>query len=96
MNKKICSNTVIYTMRIVGSIIMLSAIGLVAYMAWITSHVGLDVFLIAAFGVGIVSIIVAALLIYFSFRIVFEESNEIKSEEVNRKRKEYIISRKCG
>lgn len=95
MKKKISGKTVIYTMRIVGSLIMLAAIGLIVYLAWITSHVGIDTFLIGGFSVGLISVIVASLMIYFSFRITFEEEQEVETEIVQKK-KEHIITRKCG
>ena len=96
MNGKISSNTVLYTMRIVGGIIMLAALALIVYLAWITSHVGLDGFLIGAFAIGIVSIVAAVSMIYFSFRIVFEEETSIETEIVRRKEKDHVFSRKCG
>lgn len=94
MNKKISGNTIIYMMRIVGGIIMTAALGLIAYLAWITSHVGIDGFLIGSFGIGIVSIIVAIAMIYFSFRIAFEEEVPRKTENI--RKKDHLLSKKCG
>lgn len=94
--KKISGNTIIYMMRIVGGIIMLAALGLITYLAWITSHVGLDGFLISGFGIGVISIVVASLMIYFSYRIAFEEEKEIESEVIHRKERASTLSRKCG
>lgn len=93
---KISSKTVIYTMRIVGSIITLAALGLIGYLAWITSNVGLDGFLISGFGVGLISLIIAGLMIYFSFRILFEEDIEESRETVEKKEKKHIHFKKCG
>ena len=83
-------------MRIVGGIIMLAALGLITYLAWITSHVGLDGIFISGFGIGVISIIVASLMLYFSFRIAFEEEKDIDSEVIYRKERASILSRKCG
>lgn len=96
MSRKISSKTILYTMRIVGSVIMVSAIALIAYLAWITNRAGIDGFLACAFGIGIVSIIAATLMIYFSFRIAFEEETAIETEVVHRKEKDHVFSRKCG
>ena len=95
MNKKIRSNTIIYTMRAVGAIIMLVAIGLITYLTWIASQVGIDTFLISGVGVGLISVIVATLMIYFSFRITFEEEQEVATEIVHKK-KDHMLSKKCG
>lgn len=83
-------------MRIVGGVIMLAALALIAYLAWITSHVGLDGFLIGAFVIGIVSIVAAVSMVYFSFRITFEEETPIGTKVVHRKEKDHVLSRKCG
>ena len=96
MSRKISSNTVLYTMRIVGVIIMLAALALIAYLAWITSQVGLDGFLIGAFVIGIVSIVAAVSMIYFSFRITFEEETSMDMKVIHRKEKEHILSKKCS
>lgn len=96
MNRKISSNTVLYTMRIVGGIIMLAALALIAYLAWITSQVGLDGFLIGAFVIGIVSVAAAVSMIYFSFRISFEEETPMDMKVIHRKEKEHILSKKCS
>ena len=96
MSRKISSNTVLYTMRIVGVIIMLAALALIAYLAWITSQVGLDGFLISAFIIGIVSIVAAVSMIYFSFRITFEEETPMDMKVIHRKEKEHILSKKCS
>lgn len=96
MSRKISGNTVLYTMRIVGGIIMMAALALIAYLAWITSHVGLDGFLIGAFIIGIVSIAVAVSMIYFSFRITFEEETPMDMKVIHRKEKEHILSKKCS
>ena len=93
---KISSKTVTYIMRIVGSIIILAALGLIGYLVWITSRVGLDDFLISGFGVGIISIIVASAMIFFSFRITFEEDIEAEREVIEKREKKYIHFRKCG
>lgn len=93
---KISSKTVLYTMRIVGSVIIIAAIGLIGYLAWITSHVGIDGFLISGFGVGVISLAVAVAMIYFSFRILFEEDIEGKRESVEKKEKKHIHFKKCG
>ena len=96
MSRKISSNTVLYTMRIVGVINMLAALALIAYLAWITSQVGLDGFLIGAFVIGIVSIVAAVSMIYFSFRIAFEEETPMDLKVIHRKEKEHILSKKCS
>ena len=96
MSRKISSNTVLYTMRIVGGIIMLAALALIAYLAWITSQVGLDGFLIGAFVIGIVSIVAAVSMIYFSFQITFEEETPMDMKVIHRKEKERILSKKCS
>jgi len=96
MSRKISSNTVLYTMRIVGVIIMLAALALIAYLAWITSQVGLDGFLIGAFVIGIVSIAAAVSMLYFSFRITFEEETPMDMKVIHRKEKEHILSKKCS
>lgn len=83
-------------MRIVGGIIMLAAIALIAYLAWITSQVGLDGLLVGAFIIGMVSVVAAVLMIYFSFRITFEEETPIETKVVRRKEKDHVFSRKCG
>lgn len=83
-------------MRIVGGIIMMAALALIAYLAWITSHVGLDGFLIGAFIIGIVSIAVAVSMIYFSFRITFEGETPMDMKVIHRKEKEHILSKKCS
>lgn len=75
---------------------MLAALALIVYLAWITSHVGLEGFLIGAFVIGIVSITAAVSMIYFSFRIVFEEETPIETKVVHRKEKGHVFSRKCG
>lgn len=75
---------------------MLAAFALIAYLAWITSHVGLDGFLIGAFVIGIVSIVAAVSMIYFSFRIAFEEEKPIETKVVLRKEKSHHFSKKCG
>ena len=92
--KKISGNTIIYMMRIVGCIIMMAALGLIAYLAWITSHVGIDGFLVGSFGIGFESIIVALDMIYFSFKIAFEEEIPRKTENI--RKTESLISKKCG
>ena len=96
MNRKISNNTVLYTMRIVGGIIMLAALALIVYLAWITSRVGLDGFLIGAFTIGIVSIVADVSMIYFSFRITFEEETPMDMKVIHRKEKEHILSKKCS
>lgn len=96
IDMKISGKMVIYMMRIVGSVIILAALALIGYLAWITSNVGLDGFLISGFGVGIISLAVAGLMIYFSFRIMFEEDIEKEIEAVEKKEKKYIHFRKCG
>lgn len=96
IDMKISGKTVIYMMRIVGSIIILAAFALIGYLAWITSNVGLDGFLISGFGVGIISLAVAGLMIYFSFRIMFEEDVDEAIETVEMKEKKHIHFRKCG
>lgn len=83
-------------MRIVGGIIMLAALALIAYLAWITSQVGLDGFLIGAFVIGIVSIAAAVSMLYFSFRITFEEETPMDMKVIHRKEKEHILSKKCS
>jgi len=93
---KISGMTVIYMMRVIGSIIIFAAFGLVGYLVWITSNVGLDEFLISGFSVGFISIIIAAVMIYFSFRICFEEDIEDEREEIEEKDKRRIHFRKCG
>ena len=75
---------------------MMAALGLIAYLAWIISHVGLDGFLVSGFGIGAISVIAASLMIYFSFRIAFEEEKEIDSEVIHRKERASAFSRKCG
>jgi len=96
MIMKISGKTILYTMRIVGGIIMLAAIGLICYLAWITSHVGLDGFLVAGFGIGAISVTVASVMIYLSFRILFEEDIEEDREEIESKQKRHIHFRKCS
>jgi len=96
IDMKISGKTVIYTMRIVGSVITLATFALIGYLAWITSNVGLDGFLISGFGVGIISLIIAGLMIYFSFRIIFEEDIEENRETVEKKEKKHIHFKKCG
>lgn len=71
MKRKISSNTVLYTMRIVGGIIILAALALIAYLGWVTRHVGLDGFLIGAFVIGIVSVVAAVSMIFFLFQTYF-------------------------
>ena len=73
---------------------MMAALGLIAYLAWITSHVGIDGFLVGSFGIGFVSIIVAIAMIYFSFKIAFEEEIPRKTENI--RKTESLISKKCG
>ena len=75
---------------------MLAALALIAYLAWITSHVGLDGFLTGAFVIGIVSIVAAVSMIYFSFRIMFEEETPIDTQVIHRNEKRRILSKKCG
>ena len=75
---------------------MLAALTLITYVAWITSHVGLDGFLIGAFVIGIVSIVAAVSMICFSFRITFEEETSMDTQVIHRKEKEHILSEKCG
>lgn len=75
---------------------MLVALALIAYLAWITRHVGLDGFLIGAFVIGIVSIVAAVSMIYFSFRITFEEETPMDTKVIHRKEKEDILSKKCS
>lgn len=93
---KISSNTVLYTMRIVGSIIIMAALGLMGYLAWIISKVGIDVFLISGFLVGVISLAVAIGMIYFSFRITFVEESALDRETVENKEKQHIHFRRCG
>lgn len=93
---KISSKTVIYTMRTVGSIIIFASLGLIGYLTWITSRVGLDGFQISGFGVGIISFIVASAMIFFSFRIAFEEGIEEEREEIEKKEKKHIHFKKFG
>lgn len=75
---------------------MLAALALIAYLAWITSNVGLDGFLAGAFIIGIVSIAAAVSMIYFSFRITFEEETPLDMKLIHRKGKEHILSKKCS
>jgi len=75
---------------------MLAALALIAYLVWITSQVGLDGFLISAFIIGIVSIVAAVSMIYFSFRITFEEETPMDMKVIRRKEKEHILSKKCS
>lgn len=89
---KISSKTVVYMMRIVGGIIIMAALGLIGYLAWITRQVGVDRFLISGFAVGAVSLIIASVMIYFSFWIMFEEDMEV----VEKKDKEHMLFRKCS
>ena len=96
IDMKISSKTVIYTMRIVGSIIILAALGLIAYLTWITSNVGVDSFLISGFAVGIVSSISASVMIFYSFRITFEEDIEKDRKVVEKREKRLIHFKKCG
>ena len=93
---KISSNTVLYTMRIVGSIIIMAALGLMGYLAWITSKVGFDGFLISGFLVGVISLAVAIGMIYFSFRITFVEESALDRETVENKEKHHIHFKRCG
>ena len=93
---KISSNTVLYTMRIVGSIIIMAALGLIGYLAWIASKVGFDGFLISGFLVGVISLAVAIGMIYFSFRITFVEESALDRETVENKEKQHIHFRRCG
>ena len=93
---KISSKTVLYTMRIVGSIVIVAAMGLIGYLAWITSRVGLDGFLISGLGLGAICTAVGGAMIYFSFRIAFEEDVEEEREEIEKKEKKHIHFRKCG
>ena len=96
IDMKISGKMVIYTMRIIGSVIILAALGLIGYLAWITSNVGLDGFLISGVGVGLISLAAAGSMIYFSFRIMFEENVEETIEAVEKKEKKHIHFRKCG
>ena len=91
---KISSKTVLYTMRSVGCIIIVAALGLIAYLTWITSRVGLDGFLVSGLGLGAISLIVGSAMIYFSFRIAFEEEVPRKTEEI--RKKAHLLSKKCG
>ena len=93
---KIGSKTVLYTMRTVGSIIIAAALGLIAYLSWITSRVGLDGFLLSGLGLGAISLIVGSAMIYFSFRIAFEENVDEGRETIEKKEKKHIHFRKCG
>ena len=93
---KISSNTVLYTMRIVGSIIIMAALGLMGYLAWIASKVGFDGFLISGFLVGAISLAVAIGMIYFSFRITFVEESALDRETIENKEKIHIHFRRCG
>ena len=93
---KISSNTVLYTMRIVGSIIIMAALGLIGYLAWIASKVGFDGFLISGFLVGVISLAVAIGMIYFSFRITFVEESALDRETIENKEKIHIHFRRCG
>ena len=93
---KISSKTVLYTMRIVGSIVIVAALGLIAYLTWITSRVGLDGFLVSGLGLGVICSAVGGAMIYFSFRIAFEENIEDEREKIEKKEKKHISFRKCG
>lgn len=91
----ISNRTIQRTMRIFGYIILVLAVALTAYLAWITGNVGLDMFLFMAFGVGILSIVVATAMIYLSFNMTIEQKEEIETEYIYR-RKQYVLARKCS
>ena len=96
MSRKISSKTVLHTMRIVGSIIIVAALGLIAYLAWITSRLGLDGFLISGLGIGVISLIVGSAMIYFSFKIDFAEDIAEERESMVKKEKRHIHFKKCS
>lgn len=95
IDMKISSKTVLFTMRIVGSMVMVATLGLIAYLSWLTIHVGLDGLLISGLGVGVICLVVGGAMIYSSFRIAFEEDVEDEREE-KKKEKKHMHFRKCG
>ena len=96
IDMKISSKTVIYMMRIVGTIIVMAALGLIGYLSWITSKVGLDGFLVSGFLVGAVSFVAGIGMFYISFRIYFIEARELDRDVVEKKEKCFINFNKCG
>ena len=96
IDMKISSKTVLYTMRIVGSTIIMAALGLMGYLAWITSRVGLDGFLVSGLSLGVICSVVGGAMIYFSFRIAFEDDIEMNREEMEKREKKHIQFKKCG
>jgi len=75
---------------------MMAALGLIGYLAWITSRVGLDGFLISGLGIGVISLIVGSAMICFSFRIMFEDDIAENRESIVNKEKRHIYFRKCS
>ena len=91
----ISDKTLRNTMRLVGSIVLVAAVALMIYLAWITGNVGLDMFLIMAFGIGLITMIGGSAMIYLSCRVIFEEIEEAEPEYIY-PREPYTFARKCS
>ena len=92
---EISNKTIQNTMRITGAIVLILAVALVAYLAWITGNVGLDMFLIMAFSVGMITMIGGVAMIYLSYRVIFEEREEAEPKFVYT-REPYMLARRCS
>ena len=92
---EISNKTIQNIMRILGSIILVLSVALVAYLAWITGNVGLDLFLFMAFGVGIITMLGGTAMIYLSSRIIFEEIEEKETKFIYT-REQYMFARRCS
>ena len=92
---EISNKTIQNAMRITGAIVLILAVALVAYLAWLTVNVGMDLFLFMAFGVGIITMLGGGAMIYLSSRIVFEEVEKEEPRFIYT-REPYMIARRCS
>ena len=91
----ISNKTIQNTMRLLGSIVLVLAVALVAFLAWITGTVGIDLFLLMAFGVGLITMVGGVAMIYFSYGMIVEEKEETRPEFIYT-RDAFMLARKCS
>lgn len=91
----ISDKTIQKAMRIVGTVILVLSVALMVYLAWITGNVGLDMFLFMSFGVGVITMIGGATMIYLSYRVIFEEREKAEPEYIYT-REPYMLARRCS
>ena len=91
----ISDKTLRYTMRLVGSVVLVAAVALIVYLTWITGNVGLDMFLIMALGIGMITMAGGIIMIYLSHRIIFGKIEEAEPEYIYL-RESYMLARRCS